>query len=82
MTEQRLLALKGWNLGWYFGTDCEKCCGVYPRAMHRHTNSAQDFYYKCDVCGKKTAAFTRPFMAKDAWNNHEYQADSVQLSFL
>ena len=83
INEQRRMEIMGWNLGWYFGVHCEKCCGVYPRFQTRNTNDKyHDAYYKCDVCGKQTDYFGMPKQAEEAWNNHQYLGEGVQLSFL
>jgi len=81
--EQKMMQIKGINLGWYFGTDCEKCCDVYPRLVHRNvTDKYHDTAYKCDVCGKQTEWTCWSSTARDAWNKHEYMGAGVQLSFL
>jgi len=83
MLEQRRLELSGFDLGWYFGTDCEKCCGVYPRFCTKDVNDRyHDSYYKCDVCGKQTDLWATPSQCAEKWNNHEYLGAGVQLSFL
>ena len=52
MMEQKMIQIKGFNLGSWFGTNCEKCCGVFPRSCRRDTNDKyRDVFYKCDVCG-------------------------------
>lgn len=75
--EQDQLRVKGFDLGWYFGTKCEKCCGVYPRFMKTGTD---DCFYQCDVCGKRTAACVMPWVAEEAWNNHQYTGNGVQMN--
>lgn len=83
MREQKLLEIKGMKLGWYFGTRCEKCCGVYPRLQKRNTTDKyHDTYYRCDVCGKQTEYFGMPHQAEEAWNKHQYMGAGVQLSFI
>ena len=81
--EQKLLQIKGFNLGHWFGTDCEKCCDVYPRFVNRNTNDKyHSCAYRCDVCGKQTEWTGMPWQARDAWNEHKYQGAGVQLSFI
>ena len=83
MQEQKRLEISGFNLGWYFGTRCEKCCGVYPRYLTRDVNDKyHSAYYKCDVCGKQTEYYGTPQQAEEAWNNHKYMGEGVQLSFI
>ena len=81
--QQRELQIKGFSLGWYFGTGCEKCCGVYPRFCKRDvTDKYHDCYYKCDVCGKQTDYYGMPWQCKEAWNKHQFMGEGVQLSFI
>ncbi len=72
---------KHYNLGFWYGTNCMKCCGVYPKAMTKNTFDPEDFYYQCEVCGKRTKAYTMPWLARKAWNNGEYKdAGENQIS--
>jgi hypothetical protein len=82
--QQRLELIYGKEkLGWWFGTRCEKCCGVYPRFQTRNTNDKyHNAYYKCDVCGKQTDYYGMPSQAEEAWNGHKYLGEGVQISFL
>lgn len=67
------------NLGWWYGTDCEKCCGVYPK--FKTTNTPEAFcYYECEVCGKRTEIYSMPWLARNAWNEHKYKKGLHQLS--
>ena len=69
------------NLGWWFGIKCEKCCDVYPRFCTRDTNDKyHDCFYKCDVCGKQTDYYGMPSQCADAWNDHRYLGDGVQMN--
>lgn len=80
--QQRLEIFYGHDgLGWWFGTHCEKCCGVYPRFCKRDTNDKHhDDYYKCDVCGKQTDYYAMPSQARDAWNGHKFLGEGIQLN--
>ena len=69
----------GINLAWYFGTKCEKCCGVYPRFHNSGGNGRETDWYECDVCGKRTAPKVMPWVAEEAWNNHEYQTGQMRF---
>lgn len=81
--QKRLMIIWRGNISWWFGTDCEKCCDVYPRFVNRNTNDKyHSCAFKCDVCGKQTEWTGMPWQAKQAWNNHEYQGAGVQLSFI
>lgn len=70
---------KHYNLGHWYGTNCEKCCGVYPKIIIG-IGLKDDVRYECEVCGKRTEPKCMPWMAKEAWNNHEYEQTQVQLS--
>ena len=71
---------QNYELGWWYGTRCEKCCGVYPKFMVKDTQDPKNAYYQCEVCGKKTKPYTMPWLAEEAWNNHEYESDYLQMS--
>ena len=68
------------NLGWWYGTNCEKCCGVLPKFMTNGGTSDGRCFYRCDVCGKRTKQYQMPWMAEKAWNNHEYLSNAVQMN--
>ena len=83
IAEQERIKQNGFSLGWYFGTKCEKCCDVFPRFCHRDANDKyKTAYYKCDVCGKQTDYYGMPWQAEEAWNNHKFLGEGVQLSFI
>lgn len=63
---------KNYNLGWWYGTHCTKCCGVYPKMMVTGGFSSEDAYYQCEVCGKRTKAYIMPHLAESAWNRGEF----------
>lgn len=77
--EQNRILLMGSNLGWWFGTDCEKCCGVFPRFHDNGGAKAESCWYECDVCGKRTEKKSMPWIARDAWNRHEYQDGQIRF---
>ena len=56
---------------YYYGTDCEKCCGVYP-AFYTDNTFDCSCYYVCLVCGKESTHHEMPWQSSKAWNNHEY----------
>lgn len=67
------------GLGWWYGTKCKKCCGVYPKFMTKATDSPCNAYYECEVCGKKTDLYTMPWLAEEAWNS---MGEPEQLSLM
>ena len=84
MTEKQALKhqtelAKHYNLAWWYGTDCKKCCSVYPRLEKTDTIRGECFY-RCEVCGKRTKAYIMPWLARDAWNNNENAEGLWQLS--
>lgn len=64
--EQNELA-KHYDLGWWYGTWCTKCCEVYPIFM-TSDGFEHKCWYQCEVCGRKTKKFDMPWVARDAWN--------------
>ena len=79
--QDRLLS-DGFSISFWYGTRCEKCCGVFPKAMKKDGNDPKDFYYQCEVCGKRTDTYTMPHLAEKAWNEHRYKEEYHQLSFV
>ena len=69
---------KYYNLGWWYGTRCEKCCEAYPKLIVPDQTTGR-CYYECEACGKKTKTHEMPWQAEEAWNRHEYKDDYVQL---
>lgn len=69
-----------YNLSWWYGTNCRKCCGVYPKLMRKETFNPKDLYYQCEVCGKRTDLYTMPWLAEEAWNNGEFIEEYRQMS--
>lgn len=67
MAEQERI-VKHFNLGWWYGVECKRCCRVFPKAMTTGTNDPNDFYYMCPVCGKRTRPVSMPWLARDEWN--------------
>ena len=61
----------GKNAGWYYGTDCTKCCGVYPKFISEQTFEALG-YYVCLVCGKESLHKPMPWQSRDDWNNNRF----------
>ena len=55
-----------YNLGWWYGTNCQKCHDVYPKLM---TTGNGDCYYQCEVCGKRSGSHSMPWLARDDWNS-------------
>ena len=62
---------KHYRLSYWYGTNCKKCCGVYPK--FRTTNGFDSkCFYECEVCGTRTDLFPMPWLAERAWNNGEF----------
>lgn len=77
--EQGRIKMTGYDLGWWFGTECRKCCGVYPRFHDGGGTSRESCWYECDVCGKRTKKCVMPHVAVEAWNRGEFE--EVQIRF-
>ena len=63
---------KHYKLSWWYGTDCNKCCGVYPKLIIGVGGVTDLCRYECEVCGSTTAAFAMPWQARDAWNHGDF----------
>ena len=61
---------KHYKLCWWYGTNCRKCCGVYPKIVVRHIDNPKDVHMECEVCGRKTSEHTMPYLAEEEWNEH------------
>ena len=79
LANQQQIVARGYNLAHWYGTNCKKCCGVYPKAMTANTNNPKDFYYECEVCGKRTDLYTMPWLAREAWNADNYLENQISL---
>jgi len=78
--EQDRLVEKGMELRWWYGTNCEKCCGVYPKFQCELTNGMSgDVWYECPVCGKKSTKHIMPYLAWEAWNAGDFQQQQIRL---
>ena len=73
---------KHFNLAWWYGIRCEKCCEVYPKFDTEGDSAGGKCFYVCEVCGKRTRGFDMPWQAEEAWNNHEYKNATTQLAWL
>lgn len=69
---------KYFNLGFWYGTNCAPCCGVYPKFM---TTSGMDTmcWYECEVCGKRTEKKAMPWIARNAWNAGEFVENQIRM---
>ena len=76
--ENQARIAKHYNLGWWYGTNCKKCCEVFPKFKKTETTHDQ-CYYQCEVCGKRTKAYEMPWQAVEAWNRNEFENSTVQL---
>lgn len=59
-------------LGFYYGTSCKKCCGVFPAFMTEDGNDPK-CYYVCLVCGKESTHEDLLHLARDSWNYGKYK---------
>lgn len=73
---------KDYNLSFWYGTNCEKCCDVYPKLDTEGNETCADVFYVCEVCGKRTKGYVMPWLAKEAWNRHEYKDEETQLTWM
>lgn len=76
---QEQLVSEGWTLDFWYGTKCEKCCDVFPKLI-THIPPNDNCRYECEVCGKKTKAYSMPWLAEEAWNRGEFdEGDQLRL---
>ena len=68
---------KRFNLGWWYGTGCKKCCDVYPKFMTTEGMNHK-CYFQCEVCGKRTKEYEMPWVAEEAWNNDKYKENEYR----
>ena len=86
MTQKQAKAIQdklvedGYKLSWWYGTDCRKCCGVYPKLMEKQATFDSHAYFECEVCGRKSKAFSMPWLARDDWNSMNFDPIPVQMS--
>jgi hypothetical protein len=75
---QDRLTAEGWSPGFWYGTGCAKCCGVYPKL---DTQIPPNDYcrYRCEVCGKRTAPYSMPWLARNAWNEGRFEITQARL---
>lgn len=75
---QDQLEAEGWSLSFWYGTNCTKCCGVYPK-LDAHIAPDDRCRYRCEVCGKRTEAYPMPWQARDAWNEGRFETAQATL---
>ncbi len=61
----------GDSKSFWYGTWCNKCCGVYPK-FFTELSFESNGYYVCLVCGKEGKHRSMNWEARDSWNNGEY----------
>ena len=71
--EQEELA-QHFNLAWWYGVNCIKCCDVYPVFLTEDNNTGHCCWYQCEVCGRKSLKAVMPHIAVQSWN------DNIRLS--
>lgn len=76
---QDRLKANGYDIGWWYGVKCKKCCGVYPKLM---TSGGMDYkcWFQCEVCGRRTETKIMPWVSEKAWNKGEFVDDLLQYS--
>ena len=80
---------KDFDLSYWYGTNCDKCCGVFPKfrtfggvfpkfRTFGDLGGRSKCYYECEVCGKKTEPFDMPWQSERAWNRGEFVHDQLR----
>lgn len=72
------LERKGFKLAWWYGTECKKCCGVYPK-FHSGDMLRPGCWYECEVCGRKTEMQSMPWIAEREWNAGHFNEPQLSL---
>ena len=80
LLDQRELAEAGFDIAWWFGVKCDKCCDLFPRLIVEDTSRAL-CWYECDECGRRTGRFEMPWQAQDAWNRGEFEFEGQPRLF-
>lgn len=85
MTQQQAIQhqaelAKHYHLGWWYGTRCRKCCGVFPKIVTDSSALNRGCYYECEVCGRKTGWSEMPWIAEERWNAGETTVPVQQMS--
>lgn len=75
---QDKLIAEGFSLSMWYGTNCRKCCGVYPKLV-THLGAEDLCRYECEVCGKRTDAYAMPWIAEKAWNAGHFVTGQMRL---
>lgn len=69
---------KHFDLHFWYGTWCKKCCGVYPKLM-TEDNFRGWCWYECEVCGTRTEPQVMPWVARDEWNEGHFMPTQMTL---
>lgn len=69
---------KHYRLSYWYGTNCKKCCEVFPKFR---TSSGYDSkcWYECEVCGTKTKPASMPWIAEKEWNEGDYMETQYSI---
>lgn len=63
-------------LEYFYATECNKCCGVFPYVMHED-NLDNLVYIKCMVCGKESKHAKMYWVARKYWQEKKYNIQPV-----
>ena len=70
-----------YDLSFWYGTKCRKCCSVYPKFMTLECSTIKrDCWYECEVCGRKTHRHEMPYLARDEWNGMDFEPIPRQMT--
>lgn len=67
------------DLGFWYGTKCNKCCGVYPKLIIGEGGFNDLCRYECEVCGTTTEPCIMPWVAEEKWNAGEFVEGELRL---
>ena len=69
---------KGFDLGFWYGTGCAKCCDVFPELVVPNVLYG-GVYFQCPVCGKRTEERPMPWVSAEAWNRGEFVDEQIRM---
>lgn len=73
--EEQTRLSKYFDLSYWYGTSCKKCCTVFPKFR----NDGHVCWYECPVCGARTEPRSIPWLAEEAWNRGDLSKTQMSL---
>lgn len=77
-TENQKHIAKHYNLVNWYGIECGKCCGVFPKIITQ-IGPKDLCRYECEVCGRTTKAVDMPWEAREEWLAGRFVYNQIRL---